>query len=102
MNGMIGFLRRQDPLNSILVAIGLGCLIATAIQYPLSTTFPMGGDAAAIILRVQHILTNPIATFDQIRHTWYPIPYLIFSSNAFNPFVYWPVAFSLWVALGKI
>ncbi len=94
--------RKDRVLNGILLIAAVACLIATAIQYPLSTTFPMGGDAAAIILRVQHVFTDPLGTFENIRHSWYPVSYILFSLNALNPFVYWPVAFSWWMALGQI
>jgi hypothetical protein len=94
--------RKDRVLNIVLLTIAVACLIATAIQYPLSTTFPIGGDAAAIISRVQHIFTNPINTFENIRHSWYPVSYILFSLNALNPFVYWPVAFSWWMAIGQI
>ncbi len=94
--------RKDRVLNTVLLTIAVACLIATAIQYPLSTTFPMGGDAAAIILRVQHLFTEPLRTFSNIRHSWYPVSYILFSVNALNPFVYWPIAFSWWMALGQI
>ncbi|OGY37003.1 MAG: hypothetical protein A3E36_04630 [Candidatus Andersenbacteria bacterium RIFCSPHIGHO2_12_FULL_45_11b] len=99
---MIRFLRNQRKTDIILLAVALGCLIATAVQYPLSTTFPIGGDGAAIIQRVQHTLTDPLLTIRNISHTWYPVSYALFSSNALIPHVYWPTAFSSWMALGQI
>lgn len=86
----------------LLLSISLVALVATAIQYPLSTTFPIGGDAAAHIATVHQIFSHPILTAIKISRSWYPVSYILFSVNALNPFVYWPIAFSWWMALGQI
>ncbi|HLC49640.1 MAG TPA: hypothetical protein VJI96_04635 [Candidatus Andersenbacteria bacterium] len=102
MNGMIRFLRQQTWGNIALLFVALGCLLTPAVQYPLSTTFPIGGDAAAHIGIVQHLISRPILTAQNIYHSWYPISYILFSINAINPFVYWPIAFSWWMTLGQV
>src|SRR3990167_8492622 len=43
-----------------------------------------------------------ILTAQNIYHSWYPISYILFSINALNPFVYWPIAFSWWMTLGQV
>src|SRR3989338_1120871 len=102
MNGMIGFLRRQSWNDRILLAVALGCLIATAIQYPLSTTFHIGGDAAAHIATVQHLQTRPMYTLNRIMHSWYPVSYLLFSTLTFAPKISWTDVYPWWMALGQI
>ncbi|MEO6077515.1 MAG: hypothetical protein ABIP54_01900 [Candidatus Andersenbacteria bacterium] len=92
----------QSVLDIALLCIGIAALFTTAFQYPLSTTFPMGGDAAPHIATVRDVFTDPIETIFRISHSWYPVSYILFSINALNPFVYWPVAFSWWMALGQI
>lgn len=102
MNGMIRFLRKQRKTDIILLAVALGCLVATAIQYPLSTTFPIGGDAAAHISTVQHLLSRPLYTISRISQSWYPVTYALFSLLAFVPNVSWPDLYTWWMALGQI
>jgi hypothetical protein len=102
MSGMIGFLRRQSKVDILLGLVALSCLIAPAIQYPLSTTFPVGGDAAPHIATVQHILTKPIYSISRIAHSWYPATYILFSLNAFIPFISWTQLYPWWMALGQI
>lgn len=100
---MTGFsIRTIEKTDIILLFVAVGCLIATAIQYPLSTTFPIGGDAAAHIKTVQHIATRPIATLQLIGHSWYPAIYLLFSTLAFIPNISWVDAYPWWMAAGQI
>ncbi|HSX25311.1 MAG TPA: hypothetical protein VLG69_05070 [Candidatus Andersenbacteria bacterium] len=96
------FIQIKNWQDLLLLFVACACLLATAIQYPLSTTFPIGGDAAAIIQRVQHTTTDPIQTIKNISHTWYPVSYLLFSINSLIPHVYWPIAFSWWMAIGQL
>lgn len=86
----------------VLYIIAIACLLATAIQYPLSTTFPIGGDDAAHISTVQHIFTNPLYSLNKIANSWYPVAYILFSINALIPHANWPIIFSWWMALGQI
>ena len=86
----------------LLYTIAVACLIATAVQYPLSTTFPIGGDAAAHINTVQHIFTDPLFALNKIANSWYPVAYILFSINAIIPHANWPIIFSWWMALGQI
>ena len=102
MSGMIRFLRTQRKTDIFLLAVGLGCLVATAIQYPLSTTFPAGGDAATHIKIVQHFTSKPLATLQDISRSWYPVSYALFSVMSLVPRLSWPMAFSWWMALGQI
>lgn len=99
---MIGFLRQQSWANRIFLLVALSCLIAPAIQYPLSTTFPIGGDAAAHITTVEHMSSRPFSTIYRITQSWYPATYLLFSMNAFIPFVSWVALYPWWMALGQI
>ena len=86
----------------LLYTISVACLIATAVQYPLSTTFPIGGDGAAHISTVQQIITDPISSITKISNSWYPVAYILFSVNALIPHANWPIIFSWWMALGQI
>ena len=99
---MTKFFRKFSVFDTVLLFIASACLITTAAQYPLSTTFPMGGDGAAIIRNVQHINIRPLATLRTIVHSWYPAAYILFSINALIPFISWPILFSWWMAFGQI
>lgn len=102
MNGMTEFLRAQTWSNRILLIIGFGCLVATAVQYPLSTTFPIGGDAAVHIYTVQHMFSQPITTSGNILKSWYPVSYILFGLNGLIPNISWTTIFPWWMALGQI
>lgn len=87
----------------ILVAGALLLLIIIALQYPLSTTFPMGGDAPAYIMTVKHFLnfSNFPTNFSALTGSWYPLSDLILLPWAFIP-LSWPMRFVWWAALGQI
>lgn len=84
----------QALANWLLITIAATALIAIAIQYPLKTTFPMGGDAAFHI----SLARNP----SLLSQTWYPAASLLFSTLHTLPFVDWPEKFTWWMAAGQI
>ena len=86
----------------IMLAASCLLLIALAWQYPASTTFPIGGDAATYITHVRTILNHPTQTFNILRGSWYPTMYAILSPAALIPFIDWPARFTLYMALGQI
>ncbi len=102
MNGMMRFLRTQRKRDIFFLLVGTGCLLATALQYPLATTFPIGGDAAAHISNVQHLFSKPLETMGHIARSWYPVTYVLFSMLNFVPLSSWPELYTWWMALGQI
>ncbi len=99
---IVSFLKRQSKTDLFLLLIAITCLIAPAVQYPLLTTFPIGGDAAAHINTVQHLTESPFSTLRHITLSWYPVTYTLFSLNAFIPFITWTDIYTWWMALGQI
>lgn len=90
------------PAAGLLTAASL--LFTFALQYPLSTTFPIGGDAASHIRAAQTILAikqAPAAAITLIKHSNYPLSHLLFTAWAALPFS-WPDRFVWWITLGQI
>jgi len=86
----------------LLFSISLILLIGIAFQYPLTSTFPMGGDAAAYIIKARGLVKHPTIAFGVLFGTWYPGIYAIFAPATLLPFVSWPVKFMWWMAFGQI
>jgi|GEM_PF-2736111 hypothetical protein len=79
-------------------------LITLCLQYPFSTTFPIGGDAPYYIQRSQVALTvinDPIAAIRAVRKSWYPLSLVIFSSSAVIP-IDWPMRFTWYMTVSHI
>lgn len=71
-------------------------LLVLTIQYPLSTTFPIGGDAAYYARRAQlalHFWDDPTAAIQSIKNSWYPLSLTIFSASVILP-TDWPGRFT--------
>lgn len=86
------------------VAISALILILLALQYPLSSSFPIGGDAASYVQYTQIILNgwrSPLYALQAFTQTWYPLAYLTLAPFAILP-VEWPIRFIWWAALGQI
>lgn len=86
----------------ILLAASIILLLALACQYPASTTFPIGGDAAAYVGKMTTILHYPLRAIGVITSSWYPGMFALFAPAALLPFIDWPTRFTLWMTLGQI
>lgn len=87
-----------DAAIPLLAAAAL--LITLAIQYPLSTTFPIGGDAASHIQAAKDILGGE-QTILTLRTSNYPASQFIFAGFTALPAT-WPDRFVWWITLGHI
>lgn len=58
--------RGYQIMGLVSASIFLGLL---AIQYPLQTTFPIGGDAPRFVAHAQRLFDDPL---QEITKTWYP------------------------------
>lgn len=81
-----------------VIALFAATLIAgaRAAQYPLSVTFPVGGDAPEYIIAartITHAATRPRAALTQLTSSWYPSALLLFSTSAALP-LDWPERFT--------
>lgn len=80
---------------ALLLLISFLVLVALSLQYPLSTTFPIGGDAAHYARQAQIILQffdHPANSIQALKTSWYPLSLLMFSATAIFP-ADWPVRF---------
>ncbi|OGY36236.1 MAG: hypothetical protein A3I08_05300 [Candidatus Andersenbacteria bacterium RIFCSPLOWO2_02_FULL_46_11] len=71
-------------------------LLILSLQYPLSTTFPIGGDAAFYARRAQVALQffdDPTASIQALKNSWYPLSLAIFSATNILP-LDWPSRFT--------
>ncbi|MBI4022147.1 MAG: hypothetical protein HY372_02225 [Candidatus Andersenbacteria bacterium] len=84
----------------ILLLAATALLLTIALQYPLSTTFPIGGDAASHIRAAQNILNGQQAILT-LRTSNYPLSNLILSGFAVLPGT-WPDRFVAWITIGHI
>lgn len=84
-------------------AIGLSAILLAAfsIQYPLFTTFPMGGDAAYYSSIAKEAVIHPLAAIPLFIHSWYPLSLFTFSLFGGLP-IDWPSRFVWWSAIGNI
>ena len=88
------------------VSLSIACLllVAFAIQYPLSSSFPIGGDAADYV-EAARVIDGERGTLDEalsrLRSSWYPATHLIFTMSTLLP-VSWPDRFMWWMAAGHI
>jgi len=90
-----------SPPLALLGALAL--TIAIAAQYPGSTTFPIGGDAAAHISVAQTLL-HPSSTDEvliTLKTSNYPLSQLMFASTGVVP-ANWPQRFTWWMTSGHI
>ncbi len=97
---------RTLALCPLLVLIGtLSLCLFFAFQYPLQTTFPVGGDAPHYIKLAQSTLQayhlSPSAVLLSFSKSIYPLSHAIFLLSSFLP-VSWPERFTLWMSLGHI
>jgi hypothetical protein len=86
------------------LAAAAGLLVIFALQYPLATTFPIGGDAAAH-LRVAQLLraftTAPHDAWLALRDSTYPLAQLLFAGFGILP-VSQPDIFIWWMTLAHV
>lgn len=96
------------PIQFYFVVGGtLALLFTMALQYPLVTTFPIGGDATRYILKLLEV--PAAAQEDRIieagtklfTNTSYPGAQIILATSALLP-VPWPERFTWWMSLGHI
>lgn len=79
-----------------LLAAFLFCSVLT-LQYPLSTTFPIGGDTTRYILKLLEV--KDITSL--LTNTWYPGMQIFFSVSTLLP-LSWPERFIWWMVLGHL
>ena len=90
------------PAAGLLTAVSL--LLIFALQYPLSTTFPIGGDAASHIRAAQTVLASkqaPAAAITLLKHSNYPLSHPLLAAWAALP-LSWPDRFVWWITVGHI
>ncbi|MFH1353991.1 MAG: hypothetical protein ABIH36_01765 [bacterium] len=90
------------PTAGLLTATTI--LFAFALQYPFSTTFPIGGDAASHIRAARSILnffSSPGESLFTLKTSNYPLSYLFLASTKILP-VSWPGRFVWWAAAGHV
>lgn len=92
--------------NFGLSAAGLFALVLV-LQYPLSVTFPIGGDATRYIMSIQAV-GDMLHKGEVVRGFWalitnnnYPATQLIFGISALMP-LSWPDRFLWWMVLGHL
>ncbi|MBI3251558.1 MAG: hypothetical protein HYZ62_01455 [Candidatus Andersenbacteria bacterium] len=88
--------------EQLLLTVALILLVVLACQYPLTSSFPMGGDAAAYIKNIKNLGKTPYHALGVIAGTWYPGIYAILAPASLLPFLGWPVKFMWWMAFGQI
>ena len=79
-------------------------LLILSLQYPLSTSFPIGGDAAYYARRAQIFLEffhAPGPSILALKSSWYPLSLLIFSSSAIIP-LDWPIRFTWFMVIAHV
>ncbi len=89
---------------TVSLAAAGSLLLLMTLQYPLSVTFPAGGDAPTYIITAKEILKlpqDPYQTLQTIRSAWYPLTHMIFTTSALVP-MSWPQRFIWWMVLGHI
>lgn len=79
--------------GTTIIAVATLVLVVMAIQYPLSTTFPIGGDAASYVTKSRHI--------QEVWQSRYPTAQLILTSSALLP-LSWPDRFIWIMSLGHM
>ncbi|PIT98015.1 MAG: hypothetical protein COT71_03045 [Candidatus Andersenbacteria bacterium CG10_big_fil_rev_8_21_14_0_10_54_11] len=80
----------------ILLGCALALSAARVLQYPLSVTFPIGGDAADYVTAAQTLLAtprHPQAAAALLRQSWYPVSLITFTASAALP-LKWPDRFT--------
>lgn len=93
---------QQHSLSGkIILLVGFVFLVSIALQYPLTSTFPMGGDAAFHVRYPRTLLANPTALPSALKELWYPGAYVLFMPAALVPLA-WPMRFVWWMAFGQI
>jgi hypothetical protein len=103
---MVGMSHTWGQINrSAAAAIIAAVVMLTifAVQYPLSTTFPMGGDAPYYLTTVKNIVSSPFSatSFSSLSHSWYPLAFFLLLPFTLLP-ITWPIAFVWWAAVGQI
>lgn len=90
--------------RNLALLLAFGVLTAFAIQYPLQTTFPIGGDAA-VYARLAKISLNflhePRAAFSAVTQVHYPLAQFIFSFSGLLP-LSWPERFTWMMVAAQI
>ncbi|HLD25483.1 MAG TPA: hypothetical protein VJC05_00375 [Candidatus Andersenbacteria bacterium] len=82
----------------------LALLLPLAAQYPLQTTFPMGGDAAAYSHAAKTLLAfpqEPLAAWHTLSRSNYPLAQVIYTLSALVP-VSWPERFVIMITLAHV
>lgn len=84
-----------------LLIIPVILLVTLAVQYPLSVTFPAGGDAAVHVRHARDI-SSLTANLRVELHSWYPAANVMFAFMRLVPGLDWPMRFVWFMALGQI
>lgn len=90
------------PICAVGASIGL--LIAMALQYPFSVTFPIGPDAPAHIrdaLKITKEYPGDSKGVSILTHSPYPLSILLFNTTRILP-ISWAERFTWWIAMGHI
>lgn len=99
----MGHMSKQRITNGLALIGALTLLAVLAFQYPLSTTFPIGGDAAFYI-RVGRTLSSNVPLMEKIalfKSSSYPLAYVVAAGGAIFP-IDWPERFIWLVTLTYI
>lgn len=82
-------------MKYVILAWAAGLLITLAIHYPLATTWPIGGDAAATIRDATNI------SFDSLWQSRYPLFSIFFNISRALP-LDWPAQYVWMMAAGHV
>lgn len=98
--------RIKDFYKYLWIVAALVFTTGLAIQYPLQTTFPIGGDAIRYISRVEEVISAwhrsaliGITTF--LTNSWYPGAIALLAVSKLLP-LSWPDRFVWWMTLGHL
>jgi len=95
---------RPISLKIVSLSVAFIVALAMAVQYPLSTSFPIGGDAPFHVeggQKILNVFNNPPEALSALQETWYPASHIIFSASGLLP-ISWPERFTWFMSLGHL
>lgn len=95
--------RTWFSLPALALTSATALLVMLAVQYPFSTSFPIGGDAAITIIRARALIQwdNPVAALAALWQSRYPLIHGLFNVFGLLP-TGWPERFIWAMVSGHI
>ena len=96
--------KKYSILSTISIIAALTLLLIFSLQYPFSSSFPMGADANVYIQLAQRLMNAPQAPNDALnvfKESVYPLTHTLFTLSVILP-TDWPTRFIWWASLGQI